>query len=70
MIIKLVKIIDNLVNGVTPKMSVAASNKRLPRTVDKKGVPKALADAREKRAAEKAHGTVEVNSEIRAGGAL
>jgi len=57
-------------NVITPKMSVENANKKLPRTVDKKGVPKALVEAREKRAAEKALGTVEVNREIKAGGAL
>jgi len=54
----------------TPKMSVEAANRNHPRTVNKKGVPQALAEARERRAREKANGTVEVSVEVKAGSNL
>jgi len=51
----------------TAKERVDAANKDLKKTVDTKGVPKALAEARKKREEEKAKGTVEINKEVKAG---
>jgi len=54
---------------ITPKMSVEAANKKLPITY-KKGVPKKLVEARERRASEKSKGTVEITNEVKPGSTL
>lgn len=51
----------------TPSQSVAASNARLKTTISTKGVPKALADARLRRQAEKDMGVSNVTVTVTAG---
>lgn len=62
------KVFKDAAKVVRPIDSVNAANKRLKRTVDKKGVPKKLADARQRRADEINMGPTNVTVTITAGG--
>ena len=62
------KVFKDAAKVVRPIDSVNAANKRLKRTVDKKGVPKKLADARQRRADEVNMGPTNVTVTITAGG--
>lgn len=62
------KVFKDAAKVVHPIDSVNAANKRLKRTVDKKGVPKRLADARQRRADEVNMGPTNVTVTITAGG--
>ena len=62
------KVFKDAAKVVRPIDSVNAANKRLKRTVDKKGVPKRLADARQRRADEVNMGPTNVTVTITAGG--
>ena len=62
------KVFKDAAKVVRPIDSVNAANKRLKRTVNKKGVPKRLADARQRRADEVNMGPTNVTVTITAGG--
>ena len=62
------KVFKDAAKVIRPIDSVNATNKRLKRTVDKKGVPKKLADARQRRADEVNMGSTNVTVTITAGG--
>ena len=62
------KVFKDAAKVVRPIDSVNAANKRLKRTVDKKSVPKKLADARQRRADEVNMGPTNVTVTITAGG--
>lgn len=62
------KVFKDAAKVVRPIDSVNAANKRLKRTVNKKGVPKKLADARQRRADEVNMGPTNVTVTITAGG--
>ena len=62
------KVFKDAAKVVRPIDSVNAANKRLKRTVDKNGVPKKLADARQRRADEVNMGPTNVTVTITAGG--
>jgi len=62
------KVFKDAAKVVRPIDNVNAANKRLKRTVDKKGVPKKLADARQRRADEVNMGPTNVTVTITAGG--
>lgn len=62
------KVFQDAAKVVRPIDSVNAANKRLKRTVNKKGVPKKLADARQRRADEVNMGPTNVTVTITAGG--
>lgn len=62
------KVFKDTAKVVRPIDSVNAANKRLKRTVNKKGVPKKLADARQRRADEVNMDPTNVTVTITAGG--
>lgn len=62
------KVFKDPAKTVRPIDSVNAANKRLKRTVNRKGVPKKLADARQRRADEVNMGPTNVTVTITAGG--
>lgn len=62
------KVFKDAAKVVRPIDSVNAANKRLKRTVNKKGVPKRLADTRQRRADEVNMGPTNVTVTITAGG--
>lgn len=62
------KVFKDAAKVVRPIDSVNAANKRLKRTVNKKGVPKKLADARQRRADEVNMGPTNVTVTVTAGG--
>ena len=62
------KVFKDAAKVVRPIDSVNAANKRLKRTVNKKGVPKKLADTRQRRADEVNMGPTNVTVTITAGG--
>lgn len=62
------KVFKDPAKTVRPIDSVNAANKRLKRTVNRKGVPEKLADARQRRADELDMGVTNVTVTITAGG--